>query len=52
MTNSKDFYKLTDSILVKKSEFASSLLWLALTEQVVWNMPLYIKKGLTWVAKN
>lgn len=52
LKSEKDFYKLTDSILVKKSEFASSLLWLALTEQVVWNMPLYIKKGLTWVAKN
>lgn len=48
----KDFDKLTSTILNKKSEFASSLLWLALTEKVVWNMPLYIKKGLTWVAKN
>ena len=47
-----DFDKLTATILNKKSEFASSLLWLALTEEVVWNMPLYIKKGLTWVAKN
>ena len=47
-----DFDKLTKSILNKKSEFASSLLWLALTEEVVWNMPLYINKGLTWVAKN
>ena len=45
-----DFDILTKSILKKKSEFASSLLWLALTEDVVWNMPSYIKKGLEWVA--
>jgi len=47
----KDFDVLTNSILDKKSEFASSLLWLALTDEVNWNMPSYIKKGLVWIAK-
>jgi predicted ATP-dependent endonuclease of OLD family len=46
-----DFDELTKRILVKKSDFASSLLWLALTKDVVWNMPSYIKKGLAWIAK-
>lgn len=45
-----DFDALTGSILEKKSEFASSLLWLALTEDVIWNIPSYIKKGLVWIA--
>ena len=46
-----DFDILTDSILKKKSEFASSILWLALAKNTEWNMPLYIKKGLVWIAK-
>lgn len=45
-----DFDILTKNILEKKSDFASSVLWLALTENVVWNMPLYIKNGLVWIA--
>lgn len=45
-----DFDILTKSILDKKSEFASSLLWLALTKNIAWNMPSYIKKGLVWIA--
>lgn len=48
----KDFDELTEKILEKKSEFASSLLWLALTKNVSWNMPSYIRKGLVWIAKN
>ncbi len=46
----KDFDLLTKSIIDKKSAFASSLLWLALTKNVAWNMPSYIKKGLVWIA--
>lgn len=46
-----DIDVLTSTILGKKSDFASSLLWLALTKDVVWNMPSYIKKGLVWIAK-
>lgn len=46
-----DIDELTKEILEKKSDFASSLLWLALTKDVAWNMPSYIKKGLVWIAK-
>jgi predicted ATP-dependent endonuclease of OLD family len=45
-----DFDMLTNNILNKKSEFASSILWLALTKDIAWNMPSYIKKGLVWLA--
>jgi len=45
-----DFDALTKGILDKKSEFASSLLWLALTKDITWNMPSYIKNGLVWIA--
>jgi len=51
LSTNNDFDILTDSILKKKSEFASSLLWLALTKEISWNMPSYINKGLIWIAK-
>jgi len=50
LKNNKDFDDLTLKILDKKSEFASSLLWIALTKDVKWNMPVYIKEGLVWIA--
>ncbi|UTN03904.1 AAA family ATPase [Flavobacterium bizetiae] len=48
-----DFYQLTKEILKKdgKSDFASSLLYLALTDKVKWKTPLYIVEGLKWIAK-
>lgn len=47
-----DFYSLTKNILKKdgKSDFASSILFLALTGKVEWKTPLYIKEGLQWIA--
>lgn len=47
-----DFYKLIGEILKDdgKSDFASSLLYLALTDKVEWKTPLYIKNGLEWIA--
>ncbi|UMQ41840.1 ATP-dependent endonuclease [Chryseobacterium sp. Y16C] len=47
-----DFYELTKDILKinGKSDFASSLLYLALTGKVEWKTPLYIKEGLQWIA--
>ena len=49
-----NIYQLTKIVLQEfdKSNFASSILYLALTEDVKWNIPLYIKKGLEWIAKN
>lgn len=51
LTKTTDIDDLTVNILNKKSEFASSLLWLALTNKVKWNAPLYIKEGLKWIAQ-
>lgn len=49
----KDFFKLTRTILKDngKSDFASSILYLALTKDVKWNMPKYIIEGLKWISK-
>lgn len=46
-----DIYSLTEDIIGKKSDFASSLLYLKLTENVEWKTPLYIKEGLEWLQK-
>jgi putative ATP-dependent endonuclease of OLD family len=48
-----DFYKLIEEILKDdgKSDFASSILYLALTGKVEWKTPLYIVEGLKWIAK-
>lgn len=47
-----DYFKLTERILESKSAVASSILYLALAEQVNWNTPQYIKNGLEWLANN
>ncbi|NOQ71505.1 MAG: AAA family ATPase [Crocinitomix sp.] len=46
-----DFYELTESILDKKSDFASSILYLALTEDIKWKTPSYIVEGLKWISE-
>ncbi|WP_336503405.1 TOPRIM nucleotidyl transferase/hydrolase domain-containing protein [Acinetobacter junii] len=54
----EDFYGLTNSIIKSKSEFASSLLFLALVngdrddeKRVVWNTPRYIQEALEWISQ-
>lgn len=49
-----DFYKLTKGVMKKdgKSDFASSILYLALTGKVEWKTPLYIVEGLKWIAND
>lgn len=45
-------YELTEEILGGKSDFASSILFLALSkEEIKWAIPKYIKEGLLWIAK-
>ncbi|WP_202819542.1 hypothetical protein [Sulfurospirillum diekertiae] len=44
LTNTTGIYDLTEKILKKKSDFAFSLLYLALSKNIDWQMPLYIKK--------
>lgn len=47
-----DIYDLTQKIIDKKSDFASSLLYIAYTENnVEWAVPKYIKEGLSWLQK-
>ncbi|WP_409416010.1 ATP-dependent nuclease [Flavobacterium sp. PS2] len=48
-----DFYASTQRILKAngKSDFASSILFLALTGKVEWKTPSYIVEGLKWIAK-
>jgi len=47
-----DFYTLSENTLNKKSDFASSILYLALKENdIEWKTPLYIEEGLEWIAE-
>jgi len=47
----KDMYDLTNKIIDKKSDFAASLLFLALSkDDKQWETPLYIKEGLQWIT--
>ena len=46
----KDIYKLTEAVLDKKSDFAASLLYMALTGEVTWVTPRYINEGLKWIS--
>ena len=46
-----DYYLLTEKILNKKSDFASSLLYLAHTKGIEWQTPKYIKEGLKWIQE-
>ena len=46
----EDVYKLTEKVLDKKSSFAASLLYLALSDdEIQWETPLYIRDGLSWL---
>lgn len=48
-----DFFELTQEILKDdgKSDFASSILYLALAKEVKWNTPKYIVDGLKWISE-
>lgn len=45
-------YSITDSILSKKSDFASSILFNAHTKNTDWKIPYYIWEGLEWIQKS
>lgn len=47
-----DYYKLTEEILAKKSDFAASVLYSALANDEAWEIPNYIKGGLEWIQQN
>lgn len=45
-----NIYDLTQKIIDKKSDFASSLLYIAYTDKnVEWTIPKYIQEGLEWL---
>jgi putative ATP-dependent endonuclease of OLD family len=50
LTSNDDPYDLTIKIIDKKSDFAASLLFLALSKDIQWEAPLYIKEGLKWMT--
>ncbi len=45
-----NIYDLTNKIIDKKSDFAASLLFLALSKDIQWESPQYIKGGLQWIT--
>ncbi|MCW8895008.1 AAA family ATPase [Sulfurimonas sp.] len=47
-----EIYELTDRVLNKKSDFAFSLLYLALSRNIEWNMPQYIRNALEWIQND
>ncbi len=51
LESSDSIDKIVNEILYKKSDFASSILWLALTKKIKWNTPLYIKQALQWIQQ-
>ncbi len=50
LKSNTDMYDLTNKIIDKKSDFAASLLFLALSKDTQWETPLYIKEGLQWLT--
>lgn len=46
-----DMYDLTNQVIEKKSNFASSLLFLTHTKKLYWKVPSYIWEGLEWLQK-
>lgn len=46
-----DMYTLTKTVIDKKSDFASSILFMALAESEDWEVPSYIWEGLEWLQK-
>lgn len=46
-----NIYELTQTVIDKKSDFASYLLFVAHTKNVNWQTPKYITEGLEWLQK-
>ena len=46
-----EIFELTDRVLDKKSDFAASVLYLALIGKANWVSPEYIKEGLRWISQ-
>lgn len=46
-----DIYELTQKVIDKKSDFASSILFMAHVDNKDWAVPTYIWEGLKWIQK-
>lgn len=46
-----NIYELTETVLGKKSDFAATLLYMALTNEANWVTPKYINEGLKWISQ-
>ena len=52
LDSTTDVFELTNKIIDKKTDFASSLLYLALSkEAIAWKTPEYLMNGLKWLAE-
>jgi len=49
--SNNDMYDLTQQVIDKKSDFASSILFMAHVDNKNWNIPSYIWEGLEWIQK-
>ena len=49
--SNSNIYQLTAQVIDKKSDFASSILFLSHVNEVQWKMPAYIWEGLEWLQK-
>ncbi len=49
--NNTDIYDLTQKVIDKKSDFASSILFMAHVDNADWRIPSYIWEGLEWLQK-
>jgi len=49
--NISDIYDLTQNTIEKKSDFASSLLFMTHANNIDWQVPSYIWEGLKWLQK-
>lgn len=51
LDNYTDIYTLTQDIIDKKSDFASSILFMAHVDEKDWKIPSYIWEGLEWIQQ-
>jgi len=49
LESNSDIYDLTQKVIDKKSDFASSILFMAHVDNADWIVPSYIWEGLEWL---
>ena len=46
-----DYYEIADTCIVKKTLFATDILYYSSENFTEWQVPEYIKEGLLWLSK-